>query len=59
MTLQSIVQRYRGRFVAQFGERLSADQWSAMNAIGACRQGPYGELMLSCQHCHHHSEVMR
>jgi hypothetical protein len=30
-----------------------------LNAIAACRQGPYGELMLSCNHCHHQAEVMR
>jgi hypothetical protein len=59
MELQTIVQRYRERFMDQYGERLSADQWSALNAIVACRQGPYGELMLSCHHCHHQAEVMR
>jgi len=59
LELQSIVQRYRERFVGRFGKRLSTDQWSALNAIDACRQGPYGELMLSCHYCHHQAEVMR
>jgi hypothetical protein len=59
MELQGIVQRYRERFVDQFGDRLSTDQWSALNAIAACRQGPYGELVLSCHQCHHQAEVMR
>ena len=59
MDLQSIVQRYRERFVDQFGARLNAAQWSALNAIEACRQGPYGELLLNCQQCHHQTQVMR
>jgi hypothetical protein len=59
MELQTIVQQYRERFLVQFGERLNPDQWSALNAIEACRQGPYGELMLSCGNCHHQAEVMR
>ncbi|MCG7928932.1 MAG: transposase zinc-binding domain-containing protein [Candidatus Thiodiazotropha lotti] len=58
MALQSIVHRYRERFVAQFGHTLIADQWSALNVIGACRQGPYGGLLLSCHHCHHQAEVV-
>jgi hypothetical protein len=35
MALQSIVQDYRERLVAQFGDRLSTDQWSALSAIEA------------------------
>ena len=59
MDVQTIVQRYRARFLEQFGARLSADQFSALNAIEACRQGPYGELALACEHCHHQTQVMR
>jgi hypothetical protein len=59
MELQTIVQRYRERFVDQFGARLNPDQYSALNAIEACRQGPYGELLLDCEQCHHQAEVMR
>ena len=33
MELQSIVQRYRERFVGQFGKRLSTDQWSVLKRL--------------------------
>ncbi|MCU7945738.1 MAG: transposase [Candidatus Thiodiazotropha sp. (ex Cardiolucina cf. quadrata)] len=59
MDLQTIAHRYRDRLVAQFGDRLSTDQWSALNAIDTCRKGPYGELVLSCNQCRHQAEVMR
>ncbi len=51
MNLQSIIADYRERFLSRHGDTLTADQWSALNAISGCRQGQYGELLLSCQAC--------
>lgn len=59
MTLQTIVQRYRHRFIEQFGHALSRDQWSALNAIEGCRQGPYGEMAWTCQRCSHNTHTPR
>jgi Putative transposase/Transposase zinc-binding domain len=59
MTLQAIVQRYRHRFTEQFGHALSRDQWSALNAIEGCRQGPYGEMAWACQRCAHNTHTPR
>lgn len=59
MTLQTIVQRYRHRFTEQFGHALSSDQWSALNAIEGCRQGPYGEMAWTCQRCSHNTHTPR
>jgi len=53
MTLQEIIHRYKERFIAQYGHTLTADQWSALNAIDGCRQGPYGEVDWQCGGCHH------
>lgn len=59
MDLQQIVLHYRDRFVARYGNSLSADQRSALNAIGGCRQGQYGDLLLNCQACHQPAEIPR
>ena len=59
MDLQAIVQRYRERLGARYGSRLNPQQWSALNAIDGCRQGPYGELILHCEDCHRHAYVLR
>lgn len=59
MTLQEIVHRYRPRFTEQFGHTLSRDQWSALNAIEGCRQGPYGHLQWQCQSCPHSAQTLR
>ena len=59
MDLQSLLMDYRDRYVARFGHTLSTDQWSALNALLGCRQGPYGELLLSCQGCDHHGRLPR
>ncbi len=52
MDLATVFVRYRGRFLARHGGTLTADQWSACNAITGCRTGQYGELVLACQECH-------
>ena len=59
MTLQQIVHHHRDRFLARYGQRLTADQWSAFNAIAGCRQGQYGELALGCTACPHRDAVLR
>jgi hypothetical protein len=57
--LQSLVLRYKDRFLAHYGESLTADQWSALNAISGCRCGQYGELLLHCNACSGSSDVPR
>jgi len=51
MDLQSILTDYRERFLTRYGHQLNSDQWSALNALSGCRQGQYGDLVLSCQNC--------
>lgn len=59
MNLQTIVSHYKTRFLTRYGNTLSADQWSALNAIGGCRQGQYGDMLLSCSSCSHDSSLPR
>lgn len=51
MDLQTLFARYEQRFVARYGATLNHDQRSAFNAIQGCRQGQYGDLLLSCRAC--------
>ncbi|MFV0276403.1 MAG: transposase [Parahaliea sp.] len=51
MDLATVFERYRERFLANPGNTLTADQWSACNAITGCRTGQCGELALACQDC--------
>lgn len=53
MTLQTLLFRYRQRFLDRYGARLSLDQWSAFNALTGCRQGQYGHLQWGCDTCHY------
>jgi len=59
MNLQTLAEHYRERFVRQYGHRLSADQWSALNALGGCRQGPYGDLLWGCRDCPQSASTLR
>lgn len=59
MNLQNIVSRYKTRFLTRYGSTLNADQWSALNAMGGCRQGQYGDLLLSCASCSQNSSLPR
>lgn len=59
MTLQDIVHRYRDRFIDRYGKTLTTAQWSALNAMGGCRQGQYGDIEWACTECHHHQNIMR
>ena len=59
MTLQDVFDRYRAPFLARYGHQLTTEQWSAFNAIGGCRQGQYGEMLLSCSACPHGSHLPR
>ena len=45
--------RVKLKAIQQYGQSLSADQWSALNALDGCRQGQYGEVDWHCQRCHH------
>lgn len=51
MSLQLLLNSYRERFITRYKHQLSADQWSALNALSGCRQGQYGDLLLSCNRC--------
>lgn len=59
MDLQTLVHRYADRFRARYGDSLTHDQWSALNAIAGCRQGQYGELLLHCHACPYTGDVPR
>ena len=59
MDLAALCERYRDRFLDRHGATLTAEQWSALNAITGCRRGPYGELALICQECQRHSSRYR
>lgn len=59
MDLQTLVHQYRERFVRQYGHRLSAEQWSALNALDGCRQGPYGDLLWCCRDCPGSASTLR
>lgn len=59
MELSSVLDRYRERFLVRYGKALSADQWSAFNAITGCRTGQYGELLLSCRACQENNRLYR
>ena len=51
MELAAVFEQYRERFLDRHGATLTADQWSAFNAITGCRTGQYGELLWACQDC--------
>ncbi len=51
MELQSILSLYHARFLQQYGRQLNRDQWSALNAMQGCREGQYGDVLLSCDTC--------
>ncbi len=59
MDLQSILTGYRACFNGGDGKALTQEQRSALNALLGCRQGQYGELLLSCQDCTHRSHLPR
>ncbi len=57
--LQDILVRYRARFLQRYGTVITPNQRSALNAMLGCRQGQYGELVLSCSHCPAHAMILR
>lgn len=59
MTLQTIINEYHAAFLKAYGHGLNADQWSAFNAMNGCRQGPYGDMLLSCPGCLHGAALPR
>lgn len=59
MNLQTLVHDYHDRFIVQHGSRITHDQRSALNAILGCQQGPYGDVLWSCDHCPAHAHQAR
>lgn len=59
MDFATIAHGYLDRFKARYGASITADQWSALNAILGCRTEQYGELQLSCSACPWHSAQRR
>ena len=51
MDLASIAHQYLDRLKARHGHSITADQWSALNAIMGCRTSQYGEAHFSCNDC--------
>lgn len=51
LTLQQIIEDYSERFYQRYGQSITPEQRSALNAIHGCRQGQYGELVLTCHDC--------
>lgn len=51
MELAAIAHQYVDQFKAAHAGSITADQWSALNAIMGCRTDQYGELQLSCSTC--------
>jgi hypothetical protein len=47
MDLAAVIERYRDRFLAQYGHRLTRDQRRALAATLACRGADCGELLAS------------
>ena len=51
MDLATIAHDYLDRFKVRYGHSITADQWSALNAIMGCRTEQYGQMVLSCHEC--------
>lgn len=51
MRLASIVARYQARLLERFGQEITAEQRSALQAITGCRTEQYGVLKAECGSC--------
>ncbi len=51
MNLASIAHQYLDRLKVRHGHSITADQWSALNAIMGCRTAQYGQAHFSCDDC--------
>jgi hypothetical protein len=52
MDIASIIAQYQGRFIAQYGHRLTREQHHALASMLACRTAQCGEILLDCPTCH-------
>ena len=55
--LASIIEAFRDAFLAHYGERLSADQRSALEAMARCRSQASPKMLASCSACAHQQLV--
>jgi len=51
MDLLSILKRYQGPLLAQYGHRLGTAQRHALQAMQDCRTARYGQMRLACSDC--------
>ncbi len=51
ITLSALLTHYHAPFMARYGNRLSADQRTAIDAIRRCRTAAAGELQVRCPGC--------
>ena len=51
MDLASIAHQYLDRLKVRHGHSITADQWSALNAILGCRTAQYGQVHFACDEC--------
>lgn len=59
MSIQEIVREYHPRFIARYGDKLTRDQWSALNAMLGCRTEQYGQIAFQCQRCDWQTRVFQ
>ena len=52
MDIAAIITQYPGRFIAQYGHRLTREQRHALASMLACRTAQCGEVVLDCPACH-------
>ena len=55
--LQSILEDYSQRLITRYGDKLSKDQYSALNAMTRCKQESTNELFVQCQQCDYSTRV--
>ena len=55
--LQSILTDYSQRLITRYGDKLSKDQYSALNAMTRCKQESTNELFVQCQQCDYSTRV--
>ena len=51
MNLAEIINRYQGRFMTRYGDRVTPNHVHAMDATLACRTDQYGQMQLDCREC--------
>lgn len=55
--LQSILAGYSDRLMTRYGEKLSKDQFNALNAMTRCKQESANELFVQCEQCEYSTLV--